>query len=129
MMSRVGHERGGAVVSAGSGRLLGILRPQIKTRARVRSLAEVYTHEREVQSRSDVEAYVEDAFTTARFVGKVAEVTCRHGLAADTDASVVCRVAGSEGRTAVDVKVVEVQDDALELQLGEIWVQTMVPSN
>lgn len=66
MMSRVGHERGGAVVSAGSGRLLGILRPQIKTRARVRSLAEVYTHEREVQAMLDM---VSDMFPSAEAPG------------------------------------------------------------
>jgi hypothetical protein len=42
------------VVSAGSGRLRGIARSQIKTRARVRSLAEVYTHEREVDAMLDL---------------------------------------------------------------------------
>jgi hypothetical protein len=42
------------VVSAGSGLILGILRPQIKTRARVRDLAEVYTHEREVNAMLDL---------------------------------------------------------------------------
>lgn len=42
------------MVPAGSGRLLGIVRPQIKTRARVRDLAEVYTHEREVNAMLDL---------------------------------------------------------------------------
>ena len=42
------------VVSAGTGRVSGIVRAQIKTRARVRDLAEVYTHEREVNAMLDL---------------------------------------------------------------------------
>jgi hypothetical protein len=54
------------VVSAESGLLVGTLRPQIKTRARVRNLAEVYTHEREVQAMLDM---VSDMFPSAEAPG------------------------------------------------------------
>lgn len=71
-------------------------------------------------TQSEVEAYVENAFEENGLVGTVTQVSCPRGLAAKEDASVTCRVTGSDDRTNVEVMVTAVDGDDLELELGGV---------